>query len=279
VSRFEHFKSRNILLPESPQTEFDRLGVSEAKLPSQLLLPPLPQNYTIQNEMTAVEDQGAQGSCTSFCVIGCLEHIHQRDLSEGQTQHDAEKTYGDCQEGLAMVHSFSVCKNPGAVDEALWQYDDTQVCLANPPNVAGATRYRFTDFGYVYNRPRAAVLQALQDSTKVSATPGLPITLAIQRNLFARRKTVAVSVPVVWAAWPWSGEIQLPPPGAAATFFHANALPNVDGWHCIAICGWDNGTGRFLFKNSWGQSWGQSGYGTIPYQYIDNYSDTGIVGW
>lgn len=61
--------------------------------------------------------------------------------------------------------------------------------------------------------------------------------------------------------------------------FATTSLPNVDGWHAIAVCGWDNATGRFLFKNSWSEWWGDRGYGTIPYQYIDNYSDITMIGW
>lgn len=279
MSHFEHFPKRNILLPETTDAELQKFGVAEALIPTGLLLPPLPQNFSIRGEMTAVQDQGSQGSCTTFCVVACLEHVHKGDRSEAQVQHEAERAHGDCAEGLAMVHGFEICKAQGAVDETVWPYDPSQVCWANPPNTGGAPRVRFAAYGYVYNRPRSAILNVLSNAAALSSTPGLPLTLQIQRQLFARRRPVAISVPVVWTAWPWNGEVQMPSPAAATEFFAKAALPHVDGWHCIAICGWDNSTGRFLFKNSWGPSWGNGGYGTIPYQYVENYSDTGIVGW
>lgn len=276
---FHHFPSRKLILKESPQQEFERLKIGEATLDAKLMMPPLPQAFSIRNEQTAVEDQGQQGSCTSFCVAACLEHVHQRDLSEGQITHEAERAHGDCTEGLAVIHAYQICNSPGAVDEILWPYDATQVCWAAPPNIGGAARYRFSNIGYVYNRPRALALSNMEMSIATAMNPGLPITLAIQQQLFARRRNVSVSVPVVWAAWPWSGIITMPSPALLSEFVETMSPPNTAGWHCIAICGWDNATGRFLFKNSWGGFWGDSGYGTIPYQYIEAYSDTGMIGW
>lgn len=53
------------------------------------------------------------------------------------------------------------------------------------------------------------------------------------------------------------------------------------GGHAVFACGYDDGveiaspysessktTGAFLFKNSWGPNWGESGYGRIPYEYF-----------
>lgn len=48
------------------------------------------------------------------------------------------------------------------------------------------------------------------------------------------------------------------------------------GGHCIDLCGFNNsqqiGTeiGAYKFRNSWSTSWGQGGYGWIPYSYVHN---------
>jgi Papain family cysteine protease len=274
-----HFKPRKLILKESTKQDFVDLQIGEATIDPSLTLPPFPPSFSIRNEMTAVEDQGAGETCTSFCVVACLEHIHQRDLSEGQVTDEAERTYGDCTAGLALIHAYELCKSPGAVDEALWAYDGNQICWVSPPNVAGAARFRFNEIGYVYQRERSFTLNALKTQQLQSAAPGLPLSVAIQRQLFARRRPVSASVPVVWDAWPWTGEVIMPPPSLLEEFLETMSPPNTAGWHCIAICGWDNSTGRFLFKNSWGNFWGDKGYGTIPYQYIDLYSDVAMVGW
>jgi hypothetical protein len=42
------------------------------------------------------------------------------------------------------------------------------------------------------------------------------------------------------------------------------------GGHDILITGYDDSAQRFFLRNSWGNSWGQGGMGTISYQYATN---------
>ena len=36
-----------------------------------------------------------------------------------------------------------------------------------------------------------------------------------------------------------------------------------EGWHSVTIVGWD--AKGFIIRNSWGESWGDDGYGVVPY--------------
>jgi len=49
----------------------------------------------------------------------------------------------------------------------------------------------------------------------------------------------------------------MPPPGE-----------HVMGGHCVTVTGYDNGSRRFIIRNSWGTSRGRHGYGTMPYEYL-----------
>ena len=42
------------------------------------------------------------------------------------------------------------------------------------------------------------------------------------------------------------------------------------GGHCYACVGYDDAKGAFKIMNSWGTSWGDKGYGWLPYDYILN---------
>ena len=42
------------------------------------------------------------------------------------------------------------------------------------------------------------------------------------------------------------------------------------GGHAVLTCGYDDATGRFLVRNSWGPGWGMGGYFTVPYGYWTN---------
>ncbi len=42
------------------------------------------------------------------------------------------------------------------------------------------------------------------------------------------------------------------------------------GGHAIAIVGYDDSKQMFTFQNSWGSSWGDKGFGYLPYSYLTN---------
>lgn len=47
------------------------------------------------------------------------------------------------------------------------------------------------------------------------------------------------------------------------------------GSHSILLVGYDIPNKRFLFKNSWASDWGNTGFGAIPFEYVDNYATSG----
>ncbi len=49
-----------------------------------------------------------------------------------------------------------------------------------------------------------------------------------------------------------------------------NNEDNLLGGHCIILVGFDDNTRYFKFINSWGNKWGDNGFGYLPYEYITN---------
>ncbi|MDG0817591.1 C1 family peptidase [Bdellovibrio svalbardensis] len=45
------------------------------------------------------------------------------------------------------------------------------------------------------------------------------------------------------------------------------------GGHAVLLVGYDSEKKVFLFKNSWGNEWGNQGYGYVTFDHVDNYSD------
>ena len=145
------------------------------------------------------------------------------------------------------------------------------------------------------------VLGMKGDYTKIeSATPRNFVKL-LKAALVTHRAPVTISVPVWWksdghfdAGWEWGPNINMPTPANLKTWLETNNVsldnsinleegaltpPNVSGWHAISICGYDNTTGRFEFKNSWNSWWGNGGYGTLPYKYVTAFSRGGYIGF
>ncbi len=42
------------------------------------------------------------------------------------------------------------------------------------------------------------------------------------------------------------------------------------GGHCVLITGYNDFTRKYEILNSWGTTWGNLGYGTLPYAYVEN---------
>ena len=272
------------VLKASPAEAFEKFGVKPAPVDKAAAAPPIPARFSIRNEMSPVKSQGKQGSCTSFSVVACLEHIHRNDLSEAQVQHESERSYGDCKGGLGIVYAFETCKKKGAVEEKYWPYDESLVCWPRPPNTTGKMYYRFAGYGYVFRRTRSELVPLVEKDSEFSiacgsGSPGLPRTVDIQRQLYRLRRPVCTSVPVFPESWPRDGTIVMPTPTVLSRHCKGAELPKDKNWHAITICGWENSSARFIFKNSWGWWWGDLGYGTIPYQYIESYSDLAMIGW
>jgi Papain family cysteine protease len=294
-----HASARRLVVKESPEEFFKKYKIPQVPAESDItpaLTPPNTPSFSLRQSMTPARDQGGAGTCTSFGVISCLEFFHQRDLSEANLTDVAERVHGDCTEGLTIAHAMQTAKDTGVVDESCWMYDDTQICWANPPNTTNCPRFSFRDIATVYSRPRAQVVgimkRALTDGISIPLASPQPsnIITAIQAVLANSRHPVIVSVPVWFnssglsAGWDFGPDIQMPSSTLLEHWLSVNvdnaSIPgNISGWHAIAICGYDNTTGRFEFKNSWAQWWGNQGFGTIPYQYIFQYSDLGMHGW
>ena len=50
------------------------------------------------------------------------------------------------------------------------------------------------------------------------------------------------------------------------------SMPGTDedviGGHAVLAVGYDDSSQTFLVRNSWGTTWGQAGYFTMPYAYL-----------
>ena len=150
----------------------------------------------------------------------------------------------------------------------------------------------------MFRRSRKIIKKTIENELKLN-TSGTSIDIEesvpqnfvrLVKSVLARgRQPVVIGVPVWWrssghfdAGWEFGPDVQMPSPVNLAIWLknqNTSSPPNVDGWHAITICGYNDNTGRFEFKNSWGWWWGNNGFGTIPYNYITKYADLGMHGW
>jgi len=224
----------------------------------------LPSSVDLFPDLPSPLDQGERSTCVAFAALAAVE---QEASQAGHYQRMSEQfLYWDCKQndgipslpGTYLAVAFRVLQGDGCCLDSTWAYNP-HLALGNesqgpPPQQAS---------------PEAAAY-------RITGSNQLPPTSVpdIKREL-ARARCVSFSIPVFnsWYLNPVTentGDIPNPLPGEA-----------VVGGHAMAMIGYQDspdpglGGGRFLIRNSW-SNWGNAslhgtGYGTIPYSYIDRF--------
>jgi C1A family cysteine protease len=208
----------------------------------------LPTKVDLRSKCPRVYDQGQLGSCTANAIAGAYEfdqvkerqkdfmpsrlfiYFNERTM-EGTIDVDAGAMIRD---GIKSVAKLGVCT------ENSWPYD-----IAAFRDQPGAACYKeaLGHQAVVYR----SVSQQLNQMQACLAT-GTPIVFGFSVYESFESEQVART-----------GVLEMPAPREKQV-----------GGHAVVAVGYDNPSQRFLVRNSWGTSWGQKGYYTMPYGYVTN---------
>jgi len=213
----------------------------------------LPPSVDLRSQCPpTVYDQGQLGSCTANAIGGAFEFgllkqglpdfmpsrlfiYYNERVIEGTVGSDSGAMIRD---GIKSVNKQGVCS------EDDWKYDIE----------------RFTE------KPPASCYQAALDKQAL-AYQRIPQTLNQLRGCLAHGFPFVFGF-TVYESFESSevartGEAPLPSAGES-----------VLGGHAVLAVGYDDATGRFKIRNSWGPNWGDGGYFTLPYPYL---TDRGLA--
>lgn len=214
-----------------------------------------PSSVDLRKWCSPIEDQGDIGSCTACAGISLLEFYEKRAFGKYlngsrlflyKTTRNLEKLAGDT--GAYLRDTMKAMVMFGIPPEEYWTYT--------------ISKFDTEPSSFVYS------LANNYKSTKYYKldTAGT----ALSRVLINIKSYLASSLPCMFGFTVYSSisnaaEIPYPVRG-----------DQVLGGHAVVACGYDdskviNGqTGALLIRNSWGTSWGSSGYGWLPYAYVTN---------
>lgn len=243
-----------------------RLGCLKDKkdlrdIPMGLVLPPIkvPTQVDYSDVMTAVRDQGDEGTCVAFAsVVGMKEYQDAKEYRK-TIKLSPRYLYNLCkandgipdEEGTYPRVAMKMLLKHGVSPESYWPYRPHQEDACRPGADKAARIYMIKAY---------ARLNSVQDMKRSLVVNG-PFLVGV--DVFASWFTDKVSKTGV-----------IPMPGSH---------DELQGGHAICIVGYDDSKKLFKFKNSWSRGWGDKGYGYIRYEYISRYcsdawSGTDLIG-
>ena len=198
--------------------------------------------------MPPVYDQGQIGSCTANAIAAALEYDRCKQVLgtwtparlaiywnertiEGTTKSDAGATIRD---GMKSLTKY------GYTHEANWPYKQANLFKAPPAPVVADELTRTAE---LYQ----AVTQT-QDGLCAAIASGFPVVFGFSVYESFESATVAKT-----------GVVPMPKKGEKLL-----------GGHAVLLVGYDLTKETWLVRNSWGASWGQAGYFTMPLAYLLN---------
>jgi C1A family cysteine protease len=204
----------------------------------------MPSKIDFTSTMTPVRNQGDEGTCVAFSsVAGMKEYQEQQDWKK-YMELSPRYLYSLCkqmdghpdEEGTEIRCAMKVLKDDGVCGEKFWPYTPHQT--DKPKAGYGKDALRFKELSY------ARLLDL--DEVKLCLASKGPCVIGI--SCFSGIMTTK------------TGKVPMPKAGEQPL-----------GGHAICVVGYDDATKLVKFKNSWSEQWGDSGYGYLPYAYIDKY--------
>ena len=244
VSRFMKYKLNQ--KPDGPSLRADSIFIDSVACASKA-----PAHASLREHMDEwdVFDQGELGSCTANAIAGAIEYVtrvdkddtnntpsrlfiyyNERNL-EGTTDQDSGAMIRD---GLSSVHTTGYCS------EKLWPYDVSKYADKPPDECYEHVKRAVKEF--------ALFPQKLGEIKKCIGM-GYPVVIgvAVYESFMSEEVTEY-------------GDVPMP------EILQEELL----GGHAILIVGYDDAVQRVTFRNSWGEDWGDRGYGTLPYEYFNS---------
>ncbi len=229
-------------------------------------LPPVrvESKFDLRGWDTPVMDQGGLGSCTANAACGLLQFLANYNSGKytplsrlyvyKATRYIMGVQRGDT--GASLRDTMMSLVLLGAPPETYWNYNITRYD-DDPPWYVVAMADNYEGTRYIRLDPNGASPDKVLDNIRLCICSRLPVIFGT-------------------LVWPQiftvgeGGDIPAPDPAAQPV-----------GGHALMIVGYDDnrgciGTerrGAFLIRNSWGASWGDHGYGWLPYSYLyDGYA-------
>lgn len=217
-----------------------------------------------------VKNQGRRPSCAIFSVVSALE------FQSAELTGRAEKF---SEEYLTWAVRKTVQRLPASgatADDSDEGFTLSEVVAAlraygiplqsSMPNTFGRKIEAIED-------PSPSIIEEARNHQRVfiHQLPGRDNATRVNNAVQALNAGVPVAVGMAWPNY-----------RSLRTGYLSGQRPMAGSGHAVTLVGYRSATGRledavFIFKNSWGVDWGQGGYGTVTFAYLNNYLNDAVL--
>lgn len=209
---------------------------------------PIPPVCNFRERMVAVRAQGLRGTCCGHAGWGAK--TAQQAALFGWTPQN----YTNLSVAAIYNRAKTIDGNPSI--DGTWGIFIAQV-LRNWGTV------REIDFPYIEDQVGTYIPQNLQETTAYKIA-----TFAQTSSTYGMRRTVSAFGPsFMIVGVPWG--LYYPEPGGYVRYDPARTY--LYGYHAVTIYGYDDNKQEAYFLNSWGTGFGDHGFGTFTYEWLDHY--------
>jgi C1A family cysteine protease len=228
-----------------------------------------PGRTDLRPSCSPIEDQGALGSCTAHAAMGIVEYYERRSFGKHldgsrlfvyKTTRNLMGVTGDT--GAWLRNTMGALATCGVPAERYWPYTDSDPEFDREPS------------------PFVYAIADNFEALRYFAHDPLGENVARDKVVKSIKKYLAAGIPSMFGFWGYPSFDHGDAPGHIPLPTDAELAGGPAWGHAIDAMGYDDEmgitnrlsnkttTGAFLIRNSWGVSWGDGGYGWIPYEYV-----------
>lgn len=226
----------------------------------------LPSSVDLRPWCSKIENQGQIGSCTANAGVGVVEYFENRAFGKYldasrlflyKVTRNFAKLSGDS--GAFLRNTMGALVLFGVPPEEYWPYTDKTPDFDREP----------TAFCYSFASSYKGIRYLRHDNP----------SLTKEQVLESVKKSLAAGIPSMFGFTVFSSISQA---GTTGKIPFPCRNDRILGGHAVVAVGYNDsmiirnstcGTstqGALLIRNSWGETWGDKGYGWLPYDYIIN---------